>query len=95
MGGESSVAFSYRVVGRRKDIKAHRRFAKIDMRLPLPAAPARPPRPPKPTPAALRAFIAGVEKEARERAPKGARKGGRPRALPKGMRRSRFIKTPR
>jgi len=38
-GGTQSVAFSYRIVGRRKDIKGHRRFAKIDMRLPpLPRA---------------------------------------------------------
>jgi hypothetical protein len=29
-GGRSSVAFCYRIVGRRKDIKAHKRFAKID-----------------------------------------------------------------
>ena len=35
-GGTSNVAFSYRVVGRRKDIKAHKRFAKIDLRLPTP-----------------------------------------------------------
>ena len=38
MGGESAVAFSYRVVGRRRDITRHRRFAKIDTGLPLPAA---------------------------------------------------------
>jgi hypothetical protein len=35
-GGTSSVAFSYRIVGKRKDIKTHRRFAKIDIRLPKP-----------------------------------------------------------
>jgi hypothetical protein len=35
MGGKSSVAFSYRIVGRRKDITAHRRFAKIDMTPPM------------------------------------------------------------
>jgi len=35
-GGRSNVAFSYRVVGRRKDIKAHKRFAKIDLRPPKP-----------------------------------------------------------
>jgi hypothetical protein len=33
-GGKSSIAFSYRVVGRRNDIKAHKRFAKVDTRLP-------------------------------------------------------------
>jgi hypothetical protein len=74
MGGKSSIAFSYRIVGRRKDIKGHGRFAKIDMRLPLPALP---PRKPASTAARLRAFVARVEKEARKRRPKGAKKGGR------------------
>jgi hypothetical protein len=69
MGGESSIAFSYRIVGRRKDIKGHRRFAKIDTRLPLPS----PLRKPAPT-AAARAFVARVEREARARRPKAAKK---------------------
>src|SRR5262249_11658301 len=47
-GGKSSVAFSYRIVGRRKDIGRHTRFAKIDVRLDtrltLPAAATRAPR---------------------------------------------------
>jgi hypothetical protein len=73
-----------------KDIKEHRRFAKIDTRLPLPAAAVRPPRQPKSSAASLRAFVARLEREARQRRPKGAKKGGRPRALPKGLRRSRF-----
>jgi hypothetical protein len=30
--------FSYRIVARRKDIRAHKRFAKIDTRFPAPAA---------------------------------------------------------
>jgi hypothetical protein len=77
-GGKSSIAFSYRIVGRRKDITGHRRFAKIDALLPIPAA-TRAPRARKPTAAALRAFIAGLEREARERAPKRARKLGRSR----------------
>jgi len=34
-GGTSSVAFSYRIVGRRKDIRGHRRFAKIHVKQPL------------------------------------------------------------
>src|SRR5262245_25716385 len=38
-GGKSNVAFSYRIVGRRKDITRHRRFARIDTRLRLPAGP--------------------------------------------------------
>src|SRR5262249_48964375 len=50
MGGKSSIAFSYRIVGRRKDIKEHRRFAKIDTRLPIPPAVTRAPRQPMPTP---------------------------------------------
>ena len=75
-GGKSSIAFSYRIVGRRKDIKQHRRFAKFDPRLPLPTRATRaPPRKPAPTAGELRAFVARVEKEARERAPKGAEKG--------------------
>jgi hypothetical protein len=74
--GKSNVAFAYRIVARRKDIKAHRRFAKIDTRPPLSAAVARPMRKPKRA-AALRAFIARLEKESRRRGPRGAKKGGR------------------
>jgi hypothetical protein len=70
MGGKSSIAFSFRIVGRRKDIRGHRRFAKFDM----PTDGSRPPRKLQPTAAGLRAFIAGVEKKWRERAPKGAEK---------------------
>jgi hypothetical protein len=66
-GGKSNVAFSYCIVGRRRDITRHRRFAKIDTRLAM--APTRTPRP-KPTEAALRTFITRLEKEAREREPK-------------------------
>jgi hypothetical protein len=77
-GGKSSVAFSYRIVGRRRDITRHRRFAKIDTRLPLPPTATPAPRQRKPTAAALRAFVAGLEKEARARAPKGAKKALRP-----------------
>jgi hypothetical protein len=73
-GGKSSIAFSYRTIGRRKDIKGHRRFAKVDMPLPLPTRPPRAPRKAVPTAAKLRAFVARFEKEARERAPKGAEK---------------------
>jgi hypothetical protein len=76
-GGVSAVAFSYRVVGRRRDITRHRRFAKIDTRLPPAAAPIGR-RQPRPTAAALRAFIARLEQE-RERAPKPARRGVIPR----------------
>jgi hypothetical protein len=80
MGGTSNITFSYRIVGRRKDIKTPRRFAKVDTRLPMPAAAARMPRQRKPTAAALRAFVAGLEQEARVRAPKPARKVRRSRA---------------
>ena len=69
MGGESAVAFSYRVVGRRRDITRHRRFAKIETGLPLPPGAARQRTP---TAAALRAFIASLEQEAGERAPQRA-----------------------
>jgi hypothetical protein len=79
-GGKSSVAFSYRIAGRRRDIRRHRRFARIDTRLPMPAAATRAPRRRKPSAAALRKFVAGLEREARERAPKGAPKVARSRA---------------
>jgi hypothetical protein len=70
-GGTSSVAFSYRIVGRRKDINRHKRFAKVDTRLPLPAVRDRR-RPPT-----LRAFIADIEKEARAKATPAMRKSDR------------------
>jgi hypothetical protein len=89
MGGKSSIAFSYRIVGRRKDVKAQRRFAKIDTRLPLPVEP-----PSKPTAAGLRAFVARVEREARKRTPKVAKKGRRSRGLPKYLAFSRRIVAP-
>jgi hypothetical protein len=70
-GGTSSVAFSYRIVGRRKDIRAHRRVAKVDSRPPVPAATARALDKKAP---ALRALVAGLEKPARQRGRNGARK---------------------
>jgi hypothetical protein len=87
-GGKSNVAFSYRVVGRRNDIKAPR-FAKTNTntRLSLPAAATRAKRKATPSAAELRAFAAGLEQEARGRRVKGARKDRRFRAPPKGMRR--------
>src|SRR5262245_40324013 len=81
--GTSNVAFSYRIVARRKDIKAQQRFAKIATRPKFPAATARPPRERAPTRAELRAFIARLEKEAEEHRPKGARKAKRLRAPPR------------
>jgi hypothetical protein len=81
-GGKSNVTFSYRIVGRRKDIRAHRRFAKIDTRLELPAGATRPPRKRAPGAAALRAFLARLEKDARKRAPKGAMRARRSGAFP-------------
>jgi hypothetical protein len=79
VGGKSSVAFSYRIVGRRKDIRGHRRFAKIDTGLPQASEP-------RSTAAGLRAFVSRVEREARRRRPKVARKGRRSRQLPKPLR---------
>ena len=72
--GKSSIPFSYRIVGRRKDIKGHRRFAKIDTRQLLPTTAPRAPRKPVPMAAQLRAFTARVKNKARERMPKGAEK---------------------
>jgi hypothetical protein len=67
-GGKSNISFSYRIVGRRKDIKGHRRFAKIDTRLPLPAARAAR-KPATPTSATRRAFAERLEKQMRQRKP--------------------------
>ena len=80
-GGKSSVALSYRIVGRRRDITRHRRFAKIDTRLPVPAATTRAPRKRAPTRTQRRASAPRIEvldaravrREARERRPKAAR----------------------
>jgi hypothetical protein len=69
--GTSSVAFSYRIVGRCKDITRHKRFAKIDTRLPLPTVRERRPAP------TLRAFIADIEKQARAKATPAMRKSDR------------------
>jgi hypothetical protein len=70
-GGKSNVAFSYRIVGRRKDITRHKRFAKVDTRLALPPVRGRRPAP------TLRAFIAELEKEARAKATPAMRKSDR------------------
>jgi hypothetical protein len=68
-GGTSSVAFSYRIVGRRKDIKTHKRFATIDISPPLPSGRggkrARPP-------VQLRTLLAKLEKSARRQTKKPA-----------------------
>ena len=45
-GGAGNVAFSYRIVGKRKDVTA-KRFAKIDIAGPMQGG-AKPPRPPAP-----------------------------------------------
>ena len=81
-GGKSNVAFSYRIVGRRRDIRRHRRFAKIDTRLELPAGATRGPRKRAPSAAELRTFVARLEKEARERAPTRATRGRTSGAFP-------------
>jgi hypothetical protein len=76
-GGTSSVAFSYRIVGKRKDIKGHKRFAKIDPRLQMPVPRARMARRtkiPQPPPTGLHAFAARMEKEAGMQMPKRGRK---------------------
>jgi hypothetical protein len=70
--GKSSIAFSYRIVGRRKDIKQHRRFAKIDMSLPPPSTAVPTQRKPAPSPRGLRDFVARMKKEALARETKGA-----------------------
>ena len=85
-GGKSSIAFFYRIVGRRKDIKGHWRFARIDANLPLLTKPARAPCKSAATPAGLHEFTARLEKKVRERAPKAPRKRLRARTVRKGSR---------
>jgi hypothetical protein len=91
MGGESAVAFSYRVVGRRRDITRHRRFAKIETGLPLPAGA---PRQRTPTAAELRAFIASLEQEAGERVPQRAPRTPESPAPPRWRRPAAVTKAP-
>ena len=82
-GGTSNVAFSYRIVARRKDIKAQQRFAKIDTRPKLPAATARPSRERAPKRTERRAPAPHIEvqdaravrREAEKRRRRGARTG--------------------
>jgi hypothetical protein len=69
--GTSSVAFSYRIVAKRKDIKRHARFAKIDMPVfPTPVGKSRAARGRKPPrlPSSMRALFTALEKEARKQA---------------------------
>jgi hypothetical protein len=75
-GGTSNVAFSYRIVAKRKDIKAHTRFAKIDTRLPIPTGKARAGRGRKAArlPSPKRALLATLAKDARK-VPKPPRVG--------------------
>ena len=84
-GGKSSVAFSYRIVGRRKDIRAPR-FAKTDIHhsLSLPTSATRASRKGAPS-TELRAFAARLEKETRGRRLKGAKRSRKFRAPPRGM----------
>ena len=79
MGGKSNVTFSYRIVGRRKDIKGQHRFAKVDAlrRVPPRARAARSAQRvkiPQRAPARLRAFAARMEKQAEAQMSKRARK---------------------
>jgi hypothetical protein len=70
MGGKSSITFSYRIVGRRKDIKRHTRFAKSETPIiPMPVGKGRAPRGRKVPrlPPATRALLAALEKEARKK----------------------------
>src|SRR5262249_46700994 len=68
MGGTSSVAFSYRIVGLRKDIKGYKRFAKIDTRLRVPARAIRG-RKQAPSSSAMRGLFQALEKRRRSSTP--------------------------
>jgi hypothetical protein len=78
-GGTSNVAFSYRIVAKRKDIKTHTRFAKIDTTLPGVTEKPRAARRRKATrlPSSIRQLLATLEKHAphiRNQTPKIRRK---------------------
>jgi hypothetical protein len=66
-GGTSSIAFCYRIVGKRKDIKTQARFAKIDMSIPKLAAkpPTASPRKGAALPVSVRKLLAGLAARAR------------------------------
>ena len=85
-GGTSNVAFSYRIVAKRKDIKAHTRFAKIDTRLPIPTGKARAARGQQAArlPSSIRALIAATALPIHTRKVRAAR--GRKAALPSSIR---------
>ncbi len=76
MGGKSAAAFSYRIIGRRKDVKGGRRFAKIDPRVTLPTLAIRAPRKRAINSVSLRALATRLEK-ARQRRAIRRRKGRR------------------
>src|SRR5262249_24983493 len=69
-GGRSNVAFSYRIVAKRKDIKRHTRFAKIDTTTPMLKGPARAGRGRKTAHwrSSRRAVFAALAKDARKKA---------------------------
>jgi hypothetical protein len=69
-GGTSNVGFSYRIVGKRRDIKRHTRFAKIETPLiPIAVGKRRAARGRKARrlPPATRTLLAALEKEARKK----------------------------
>jgi hypothetical protein len=86
-GGKSSIPFAYRIVGRRKDIKDHQRFAKIEVKpleLPKPTRPAqRTPRPRLP----LGAPEQAAQRAARDISALFKKPGGKPVAKPTRRRR--------
>jgi hypothetical protein len=85
MAGKSSVTFSYRIVGRRKDVRGHRRFPKFDMPS-FPAAATRTARKRAPTAADLRRFLTGLETGGQAQKAKEAMKARRLRELRKRSR---------
>jgi hypothetical protein len=80
-GGTSNVAFSYRIVAKRKDIKSHMRFAKIDKASPMPTGKPRAARGRKAArlPSSMRALLAALKKHARTKPVRG---GVSPSAAP-------------
>jgi hypothetical protein len=87
-GGDSNIAFSYRIVGQRKDVRDRTRFPKVNTRLSLPAGATRGPRKGEPPGARLRAALERTDKQVREL----REKGGTSRAVPKQPPPPRYVR---
>jgi hypothetical protein len=66
-GGGHSIGFSYRIVAKRKDIKNHKRFAKVDTKVASLASMSRRDRIARPSATAIRGLLPALAKRARSK----------------------------